>query len=409
MRFLAWPVCASVAVAGVLTSPPAHPDATLVITGDIGGYLSPCGCTKPQVGGIRRMAGVVRALLRQPNTTYVDGGNWTKGPGRQEELKAEAVAMVMAGLKPAYINVGESEATMGPAHLRSLNEIAGGMFGSANLRSDGLSGQPQRREGLLWIQGVVGATARTAVGQMKPEDALQGRPRGLSYEVALVSAPRAEAERIAALVGRPMLYVYSLHGDPPKQPKRIGDATFLTVGDRCRYVGVIDLVEGAWTNFRLIELGPEHRDDMDASQAYKIYQQRVAAENLIAGLPRLPGKSDFVGTAKCGSCHARELKIWKGTAHSHALPTLEKVGNDRDPECVGCHVVGLRERSGFKDAKTTPNLANVGCESCHGPGSRHVSLKEKMGKVGVKSCLGCHDAENSPHFDFKKYWPKIRH
>ena len=30
------------------------------------------------------------------------------------------------------------------------------------------------------------------------------------------------------------------------------------------------------------------------------------------------------------------------------------------------------------------------------------------GKV-VQMCMQCHDQDNSPDFDFQKYWPKVKH
>jgi hypothetical protein len=30
------------------------------------------------------------------------------------------------------------------------------------------------------------------------------------------------------------------------------------------------------------------------------------------------------------------------------------------------------------------------------------------GKV-VQMCMQCHDLDNSPDFDFQKYWPKVQH
>jgi hypothetical protein len=67
-----------------------------------------------------------------------------------------------------------------------------------------------------------------------------------------------------------------------------------------------------------------------------------------------------------------------------------------------------------KDGKPADHadLANVGCESCHGPGGAHVgadaprvgtivSLTDKCGScVILQICGTCHDDANDPGFEF---------
>jgi hypothetical protein len=97
--------------------------------------------------------------------------------------------------------------------------------------------------------------------------------------------------------------------------------------------------------------------------------------------------------------------------------------------------------TGYLGLKETPDLVGNGCENCHGPGNRHADAengvtavsdaerdqlraelrlkiipnegnREKQefekGKV-VQMCMECHDRDNSPEFDFQKYWPKVKH
>lgn len=340
------------------------------------------------------MAGVIRALGAQPNTYFVDIGNWTRAQGRQDELKAETVAQVFGGLKPAYLNIGQNELRLGEGYLRALDEMAEGKLNSASLAIEGVTSGEIIAGKLIFAGAIAGRTEQ---------------PELMNANVLLLSGDRDSAKKIAEQQG-PCLIIHSLHGDPTKTPLTVNGSTLVSPGDRGRYVGRIELINGEWKNLSFIELGPEHRDDPAATDVYRMYLQRVTDEDLLGKIPRLDSEVKFVGSDKCFSCHTDAEKTWKASAHAHALHTLEKTGNQRDPDCVSCHVVGLRYESGFKDVKSTPNMKDVGCESCHGPGENHVKWpKLAYGKAGEKSCLPCHTPDNSPGFDFKTYWEKIKH
>ncbi len=127
--------------------------------------------------------------------------------------------------------------------------------------------------------------------------------------------------------------------------------------------------------------------------------------------PALPaGVAGYVGGETCAACHQEALASWEGSGHARAFQTLVDANQDFSPECVGCHVVGFGRRGGFVNAKATPELKDVQCEACHGPGSLHVDAPARgYGAAGARSCLGCHDTEHSPEFDFFTYWPRIKH
>jgi hypothetical protein len=397
MKLVAWALSALAAWLGVSTAPPETPDAVVIFTGDIRGYLSPCGCSDPMIGGVERMAGVVRQLKRQPNAVYVDIGNWLDGYDRQEQLKAEALAQTWKSLEPTYLNVSGRDALLGEGYLSALQAITGGKIDSAEITSLAIKGEAYVKQGSISISGISSPTA----------DSLTVMAPG---ERVILIADSLEVAKRAASRGGPGLYVYSLQGDPPPTPIIEDGATFVTVGDHCRYVGKIELRDGKWTEFRLVELGPQHAGDAQAIAAYRSYLKRVSEENLLSGVPRAKNGADFVGSETCRSCHEKEFASWLGTMHAIAYKTLQKTGNDRDPECVGCHVVGLEHESGFRSVEKQPAMASVGCESCHGPGSKHVqSPYEAYGVAGEKSCMSCHVSANSPKFSFKEYWEKIKH
>jgi hypothetical protein len=119
-----------------------------------------------------------------------------------------------------------------------------------------------------------------------------------------------------------------------------------------------------------------------------------------------PEEATYVGPGKCRMCHMDEHQSWEDTPHATAFDDL--IGPEvSDPECVKCHVTAYGEETGFKSAEETPDLANVTCESCHGPGSAHLQAAaqhlgdtgewdRKINKVPQQACVSCHN----PHIDF---------
>lgn len=130
----------------------------------------------------------------------------------------------------------------------------------------------------------------------------------------------------------------------------------------------------------------------------------------------LPTTADYVGSDACQSCHEKEYETWSTSAHGHAVATLEKADKASEAECLACHTTAYDKPGGFPAGANVadhPDLARVGCESCHGPGGDHigenvrrvgtiVSLGDKCDScVILKVCGSCHDDANDPGFQFK--------
>ncbi|XXF76549.1 multiheme c-type cytochrome [Myxococcaceae bacterium GXIMD 01537] len=123
-----------------------------------------------------------------------------------------------------------------------------------------------------------------------------------------------------------------------------------------------------------------------------------------------PGKAAFVGNASCRECHEEAFPTWESTKHAHAWKTLVTAGKQFHLNCVGCHVTGYEQPGGVCRLDKVAGREDVGCESCHGPGSLHAEEPERaniVGKPGEAVCVTCHNPENSPHFDFATYLPRI--
>lgn len=140
----------------------------------------------------------------------------------------------------------------------------------------------------------------------------------------------------------------------------------------------------------------------------------------------IAGDHAFVGSKKCKMCHLKEYKSWEATSMAKSFDNLlpgqraeakQAAGLDSDKDytadasCLACHTTGYGEKGGFVDIDSTPDLAGVGCETCHGPGGTyispgHMTLKNKEYKkaelvavgmvdtVSEAQCVGCHNTES---------------
>jgi hypothetical protein len=183
--------------------------------------------------------------------------------------------------------------------------------------------------------------------------------------------------------------------------------------------------------YRPVEV--ELPEDETLVQLRKAHLERLRAADLVrkgaanprftpyalAGEPLPPEtKGDrFVGSASCTECHEEESRSWAASRHARAMESLRATGDDADPGCVACHVVGYGTGRGFAGERATPHLAEVGCEACHGPRGLHVdrhsgrvgATEERRAPKGRTACLACHDGKHDPDFDFDTYWPRIAH
>ncbi len=128
-------------------------------------------------------------------------------------------------------------------------------------------------------------------------------------------------------------------------------------------------------------------------------------------VPMLVRRDGYSGNDVCSVCHEKEAATWHFTEHSFAFETLVTKAADRDPKCIGCHVVGFGEKGGFSEAVREKHLEDVGCETCHGKGGGHLKTEAKAATRGDyrAACAKCHDPEHSLGFDYATFLPKVSH
>ncbi|MGD8495639.1 MAG: cytochrome c3 family protein [Gemmatimonadales bacterium] len=119
----------------------------------------------------------------------------------------------------------------------------------------------------------------------------------------------------------------------------------------------------------------------------------------------------------CGNCHIGTQSEWEGTHHADAWATLQANSHAQEL-CEACHTVSENGNAAEGDAGWVatgdPRYHDVQCESCHGPGSGHLSNPEAYQplasiKVDVDLTSGCGECHQGSHHGFVEDWANSRH
>ena len=130
----------------------------------------------------------------------------------------------------------------------------------------------------------------------------------------------------------------------------------------------------------------------------------------------------YVGSGKCKKCHLKVHKDWVKKGHSQSMGYMKPEHMEMEckvtkKKCLACHVTGYGQPKGWVSKEKTPELAEVGCEACHGPCETHVAMskedlnkaKEAGGDMKIKladpaGCVFCHN----PHVSFKELYGEAK-
>ncbi len=442
------------------------PKLALVITGRQDGYLEPCGCAglDRMKGGLMRRHTFLQQLRRDRDwpVVAVDVGGLIKGFGRQAELKFQTTFTAMQKMSYDAIGFGEGELRLPTGELVSVAAGVGGKpspFVSANVGLFGFASGLTATKRILEAGGrKIGVTAVLGAKYQKeihnadiemspPETAVQKvlpdfKKEGCDLLILLAHATVEESVELAKKFPEfDVVVTAGGIGEPPDKAQTIGDKTLLVeVGDKGMAAVVLGLYDDQpRLRYQRVLFDSRYPASPEIKSLFAAYQEQLKDLGLASlGVRAVPYPQrdilgPFVGSAKCESCHEESYRIWKKSGHARAYATLVNADPPRnfDPECISCHVIGWHPtkyfpyQGGFLSKEKTPELIDVGCESCHGAGGAHCeaeakndpALQEKLQKAMVvtkaeakeRFCATCHDLDNSPDFDFSTYWPKVEH
>jgi len=390
---------------GAPDTPPPAATGTWFAAGEEHGYLEPCGCTRPQLGGLARKGTALKGAPLLENGDLVTEG------GRLSELKFETFLLALSEIGCVCLNIGEGDLELGLDFLKSAEGMASFPLISANLLgSNGERVFPPTADfeidgRAVRVIGVLDPALAPGVNIADPEQAvaeiIDGTAAGTEI-IVLYHGSREGARRIAGRESRATAVIYA-HGigEPAVDSKRV-----FTPGDRSRWM------IRAGPRPTVIHLSEDLPDHPEMLRAMKTYVARLTQEDLLHRMnPQAPPEhGGYVGDAACTACHEKAAAAHAPSRHAHAIESLAKTGREVDPDCIGCHVIGYGEQTGFTSTLETPALSRVGCESCHGPSREHIRHPTTHPPADARaSCLRCHTEDTDPGFSFEKKWPGIRH
>ncbi len=376
----------------------------------------------------------------------VDIGDAIEGPADYQLLKYGYVQRALASLGYAALNVGEREAQLSAKELRDLKAKSPVPMISANV-IDAATGQclfePYRiveyQGRRIAVVGVVDASRgsescgvgvtiepmNTALEKLLPT--LRGQA---DHMILLAFADEAALSNLAK-----QFYEFDvILGGKVRQPSQHlvieNRSIVLYTTNESKAVGVLKaemagpskLVPKQFDIALLHDQIPQDDALRKESDAYRdlVRKTRLAVDDPTRTrddeVPGVRPAAKYAGSQACATCHVRATHIWEGTAHAQAFISLTAHNSDADPTCIGCHTVGFGTASGYRREYAGKKLTDVGCESCHGPGSEHVAQRRSGEKVlfkfrplGEADCTTCHHGEFSRPFKWEYFWPPIKH
>lgn len=414
-------------------------------TCDTEGRLEPCGCFVGQFGGLTRLKTMLDSEA-PAEALRVDVGDSIGGREDYDVIEYHFVLRAFAAMHYDALNVGQREAQLSLAQLREIKRTSPVPILSANLL-DKATGRPvfdsyrivRRGAFRIAIVGVLDPRglqdnlgAGLAVGDM--ESAVERslvRLRGRADLVVLLAfTDETTLRRLAQEFYECQVILGGNVSQPAQELYRVNRSLVYYVTNESKDLGILRLLLTRGgplqvTGHEIQLLTDQIHQDPGFQKLESEYREEIRHTHLAVDDPNhlsadmVPGvhtAATYVGTSTCITCHKSAGAVWAASAHAHAFAALVTRHADADPKCIGCHTVGFSDPSGYRRQFGANKLVNVGCESCHGPGSLHVREEEGDHSIHFTfrplfagDCRKCHHGEFTRPFDWNEFWPRIKH
>ena len=304
--------------------------------------------------------------------------------GSLEDAKKQALQFKALGVDLVIVSKPHDEPAISEL-APELFALIGGERGQQLLDIDMTwhGGRLIRLEGAGERQAALDAMETRISGLIKQRD----RARVRQKPAALVAARTAQVERAKAQ--RSQL----LRTPLPQAPAKVSSLS----GQR-------------------VPLDSNITEDESMNQAIQKHHQAISQLNKKLEKSREcpehsdPNVAQYIGSLACQGCHPQAYDLWKKTPHAKAWSTLEEKGRTYDYTCIGCHSAGFDEPGGFCRVSEAGDRVNVGCESCHGPGSLHVAQAGRgpiQRKMSADGCTKCHHPPHTNTFVYEERLQRV--
>lgn len=415
------------------------PDFVIVLSGQTHGYLQPCGCSYPQLGGLVRRYNFLEWLKTNKGWTVIplEMGDIMAPKSQQPqqtEIKFEVNMKALETMGYVAYGLGETEIkadlTNTLAVFTAQQKNARPVPVTLNLQNAAGPGQPFFNLGVrqyivvnapkanVGVTSLVGPTFQKFAagqggvqffqnGQIVPPGLVSLKADKAEFVVLLYQGTRKEAKAAAQFCNdeakknpkAAQVYIV-VHPDeeeaPPGTMEPVLPANLVTTGHKGRYVGVVGVWKqpngGFETKYELVAMGPEWTTPKAKEPGHPImqlmekeYAARVAKMNLAERYPRFDHITQL------------ELKAKGGDA--------KFVGSDR---CIDCHESAgqVWANTGHSHAFDTlvkdvnPGLRDKDgeCIVCHSVGFMNTTgyldrnnkgkTNDRLKHVGCEACHG---------------------
>lgn len=427
------------------TSPAKPQDLTLLFTCDVRGRLVPCGCFTGQMGGLTRIASLV-GKGSAPELLKVDIGDAIEGSADYDQIEYRYIQHAFAAMGYDALNIGHREAQLTAAQLRELKAKSPVPMLSANLldaatrvsifepfrivrrgpwRIALVGVMDSRSIGDALGEGLALENIETVLGKVLP--ALKGQA---DFIVLLAFVDEAALHSLAKQFYELDIVLGGKVAQPSQELFRENQSLILATTNQSRALGTLGVTlaaPGKVTPIKgeVILVSDRIVQDEEIAALAVAYRGEVRRTTLALDdpatlrqdmVPGVKASAQFAGSETCLGCHPSAAKVWQTSAHARAWKTLIARDADADPNCIACHSIGFGTPSGYRREFKATKLVNVGCESCHGPGSQHVEQRsagltdrDHFRTLGTGDCQKCHHGEFSRPFDWDKFWPAVQH